>query len=1057
MKIASFTSASLLVLFSLIGCAGNSTPPPAPSSFSLQLAPAAVSVVPGGGSQSLTIGAIPTEGFTGSVSVQVGSLPAGVTATPMTLALMPGTLQQINFTATAAAASGTASISLTAVSGTITQSASAALTIGQPAPAPTFTLAAAPTAVTVTPGGGSRNLTVTATPVNGFTGNVAVQVGPLPTGITATPSTLSLTPGTLQTISVSASSAATAGTASIAFTGTSGTITQNASTALTIAQPPPSPSFSLQASPSAITVVPGGNSRTLTVGATALNGFTGNVSVQVGPLPAGVTATPSTLSLTPGTLQTISVSASSAATAGTASIAFTGASGTITQNASTALTIAQPPPSPSFSLQASPSAITVVPGGNSRTLTVGATALNGFTGNVSVQIGPLPAGVTATPSTLSITPGTLQTVLLNASSAATPGNASISLAGTSGTVTASGSAALTISSPAPVTTMAAISANSFDFGNNLVNNTLTKTVAVVSNVGANQLTLNPKISGDPSYSIAPAGSCGTQLAAGASCNMVVNYNPATASSPNQQTATLDMGFADVPAATPGAVALTGTSATLPVGQVTTTNNLQVALYTMTLPFPGSVTINFGPTTTYGLQTWTKNTDTAGGTVSIFVAGMLASTTYHMQASVQFTNGITATDSDHTFNVPALPASINPPAIATTTPGLTPQPGVEFVNPLGGFPTGFMVTDLSGNTLWAYADPGSASLNYIDGVKMLPNGDFLMVIGANGNAQNPLNGPLNPKIIQEIREVDLGGDTVRTVNLNDLNFALAGAGCQECNVTLTDLHHDVTPLPNGHILILGNTVMALSPTTTPALTNAAPENVLGDVVIDLDQNMHPVWAWNEFNHLDPNRHPMMFPDWTHSNAVVYSPDDANILVSMRHQNWVVKVDYNNGAGTGNILWHLGEGGDFTLAGGTDPTDWQYAQHAPSFTSKNTTGIFSLVLMDNGDDRQFPNGVTPSQYTTIPIFQIDETAKTATILFHDILPTPLYSNFGGNAEQLANGNIEFDLAGVITNNIAGSVVREVTKEANPQTVWTMTISGTEFYRAYRAPSLYPGIQW
>ena len=31
--------------------------------------------------------------------------------------------------------------------------------------------------------------------------------------------------------------------------------------------------------------------------------------------------------------------------------------------------------------------------------------------------------------------------------------------------------------------------------------------------------------------------------------------------------------------------------------------------------------------------------------------------------------------------------------------------------------------------------------------------------------------------------------------------------------------------------------------------------------------------------------MGFPDWTHTNAVLYSPDDGNLIVSMRHQNWI----------------------------------------------------------------------------------------------------------------------------------------------------------------------------
>jgi hypothetical protein len=238
-------------------------------------------------------------------------------------------------------------------------------------------------------------------------------------------------------------------------------------------------------------------------------------------------------------------------------------------------------------------------------------------------------------------------------------------------------------------------------------------------------------------------------------------------------------------------------------------------------------------------------------------------------------------------------------------------------------------------------------------------------------------------------------------------------------------------------------------------------VLGDVIVDLDTNLNPVWVWNEFDHLDVSRHPTNFPDWTHTNAIVYSKDDGNLLVSMRHQSWVVKVDYNNGAGAGDIIWRLGEGGDFTLKGGTDPTDWFYGQHAPFITTSNTTGTFGLTLMDNGDFRIFPSGVTcgtgsapPCLYSTVPVFQIDEVAKTATLQFHQILPTNLYNFFGGNAETLANGNVEYDLCGLAGNS---SQMLEVTNGSTPQTVWNMQLTSNYFYRGYRLPSLYPGVQW
>jgi arylsulfate sulfotransferase len=91
-------------------------------------------------------------------------------------------------------------------------------------------------------------------------------------------------------------------------------------------------------------------------------------------------------------------------------------------------------------------------------------------------------------------------------------------------------------------------------------------------------------------------------------------------------------------------------------------------------------------------------------------------------------------------------------------------------------------------------------------------------------------------------------------------------------------------------------------------------------------------------------------------VTYSKDDGNLVVSMRNQNWIVKVRYTDGTGDGSVLWRLGEGGGFSLKGGTDPTDWQYAQHDPSFFSKSTTGVFSLGAIDNGNDRIFPAGAT-----------------------------------------------------------------------------------------------------
>jgi hypothetical protein len=820
--------------------------------------------------------------------------------------------------------------------------------------------------------------------------------------------------------------------------------------------------FSLVVSPPAIQALVGGASPQFTVTALARNGFKGTVSATISGLPAGVTASPTTFPLTGGSVQQVNLAVASSAHPGTTVLTVTGASGALQHTAAESLTVNTAASQPDFTLTATPASLALSAGGAAGQLIVSASAVNGFSGPVAVTLSGLPAGLQATPSTLSLTPGSTKAINIAASPQALEGRATITLtgasSGASGSLSHSALAFVTVSSAIAPTANASLSASIYDFGNDLVNNARTEPVVTVTNTGAGILYLNPVVSGSPDFFAAPGGSCGAQLAPGASCDILATYNPVTASVPAAQSALLNLDFTNVPAGAPQTMQLSGISSAMPLGQVTGTNNPQVALYTMTLPFPGSMTVNFGTTTSYGQTTWTQSAQTAGGQVSIYVAGMLASTAYHMQATVNFTNGVTAHDVDHTFTTGAVPSWMVPTLTAGASSGMTPQPGLEMLDAVLGNPSGLLVTDLTGNVLWTYADPDNGARIVIDGVKMLPNGDLLMVIGPISSAA--LGGPPPPPSYNLIREVTLAGDTVRQISIATLNKELASATCNECNVTLQNFHHDVTPLPNGHWLVLSNTLMGLSSTTTPALTNEPAQVVLGDVVVDLDQNLQPVWAWNEFNHLNPNRHPMNFPDWTHSNAVLYSPDDGNILVSIRHQNWIVKVNYANGTGAGNILWYLGYQGTFTLKNGVSPTDWQYAQHGPSFFSTNTTGVFSLGVMDNGDDRVFPTGVTcgsagapPCLYSTVPVWQIDESAKTATLTFHQILPPGLYNSYGGNAEGMANGDVEYDLCEV-GSGTPESYVFEVTPDSTPQTVWEMHITQTNLYRAFRIPGFYPG---
>lgn len=109
-----------------------------------------------------------------------------------------------------------------------------------------FALQASPTSTSLTAGGAAQSITLTATAVSGSLGAVTVSIAGLPSGVTASPSTLTLAAGTPQQVSLTAASSAAAATATVVFTGASGLRTHTASVALTVTAasstptPPPS-------------------------------------------------------------------------------------------------------------------------------------------------------------------------------------------------------------------------------------------------------------------------------------------------------------------------------------------------------------------------------------------------------------------------------------------------------------------------------------------------------------------------------------------------------------------------------------------------------------------------------------------------------------------------------------------------------------------------------------------------------------------------------------------------------------------------------------------------
>jgi len=477
------------------------------------------------------------------------------------------------------------------------------------------------------------------------------------------------------------------------------------------------------------------------------------------------------------------------------------------------------------------------------------------------------------------------------------------------------------------------------------------------------------------------------------------------------------------------------------GAVSASNNPLVALYTLTAPQAASVQVQFGTTTNYGLTTSSQPAPAGGGSVSILVAGMRAGTTYHMQAMVQLPTGNTVLDADQTLTTGALPAGLSPNISVQQTEGSVPASGVELLclfEVASQTQLTAVVTDLAGNVIWYYP--------------MQPNPPFPMKLLANGHML-VVNG-------SAVQEIDLAGNIVYQVSITDLQAGLAAAGISLPTLVASlpspsAFHHDVVKLPNGHFILL--VTCAQTYTNEPGVTT-----VSGDALIDWDPQKGPVWTWSSFDHIPLTHAPYGTTDWTHSNAVLYSPDDGNLILSMRNQNWIVKINYDNGAGDGSILWHLGPDGDFALPEGQAPMEWNYGQHYPNLVGPSTSGIFPLLFFNNGNDRLMNtnnqvcgSAGVPACYSSVPIFQLNEYTRTAQVLQETNL-SPDYSICCGNADLLANGDLEYDVAANVNTPYVSSI-QEVTAEKPPQLVWQMNITGQLAYRGFRIPSLYPGVDW
>lgn len=428
-----------------------------------------------------------------------------------------------------------------------------------------------------------------------------------------------------------------------------------------------------------------------------------------------------------------------------------------------------------------------------------------------------------------------------------------------------------------------------------------------------------------------------------------------------------------------------------------------------------------------LQTTPSQACRPGHSMNFYLAGLLPNTNSTVQHVLA--GGTTVIGPKVAFTT--APTTLQPPAVSLLSSAAVPVvDGFLLQSLLNG---SSIATDLKGNVVWS--SPSDLSLL----TRPQNGGTFLGIYE---------NDALDPSQ-QYFREFDLAGITIAETNAAQVNQQLLLRDGHPINA----FHHEARKLPNGNYLVLANSERILT-----NVQGQGPVDVIGDTILVLDPNLQLLWFWDSFDHLDNNRvAPLnetcapgnagcapwylssIANDWLHGNALQFTPD-ANILYSARNQDWVIKIDYANGAGTGNVIWRLGSGGDFQIKA-SDPSPWFSHQHDANFQSDNVT----FTVFDDGNTRQASN---PSAHSRGQMLQIDQQNKVATLVLNADVGT--YSSAVGSAQLLPNGDYHFDSGFIET--ASGNLVSQ-SVEVNPSgtTVFGIGFAAIE-YRTFRMPDLY-----
>ncbi len=180
------------------------------------------------------------------------------------------------------------------------------------------------------------------------------------------------------------------------------------------------------------------------------------------------------------------------------------------------------------------------------------------------------------------------------------------------------------------------------------------------------------------------------------------------------------------------------------------------------------------------------------------------------------------------------------------------------------------------------------------------------------------------------------------------------------------HHDYFEMPNGNLLVASDNF---------EITN----NTVEDYIVEIDRQSGNIVKKINLKDVLPTANTgnenYSETDWFHNNSVWFVENTNTIILSGRHQDAVVAINYTSG----ELKWILGdktnwpeEYADYFFTPVGENFEWQWSQHAAMVTPED-----NIFLFDNGNNKsKLAESFTPASqsYSRGVIYHLDYTNKT-----------------------------------------------------------------------------------